>query len=295
VAARPRLPAAIDDFRDHTWCREDARRIESAHEAERFIDRVGFAACMTDSRRPGPSLYVAVCGRRDAVMPRNVQTDPEASHTWRLKDELVRRGKVYYAKLSRGKSMFIAPRMLPYFHALWGLKRADEAGTLSESARAILKVLRREWEMATSDLRVDSGVTDRARFTKALDELQAAMLVVPSEVLYSPKFTYIWTLGVGRFPDELRKRVTRTLAVREIARCFLSTAGTTLPGELARVVGVPRWEAGLGNQALVKEGFATSPERGVYVLAGGLAPHEDRDARDEPEPDDAGDGEDEPW
>jgi hypothetical protein len=28
---------------------------------------------LTDSRRPGPSLYVAVCGRRDAHMPRNVQ------------------------------------------------------------------------------------------------------------------------------------------------------------------------------------------------------------------------------
>ncbi len=267
MTSRPRLTTAIDDFRDRTWCREDARRIESAHQAERFIDRVGFSACMTDSRRPGPSLYVAVCGRRDAVMPRNVQTDPEASHTWRLKDELVRRGKVYYAKLWRGKAMFIAPRMLTHFHALCGLKRSDEAGTLSEPARAILRVLRREWEMATADLRIDSGVTDRARFTKALDELQAAMLVVPSEVLYSPKFTYIWTLGVGRFPDELRKRVTRTHAVREVARCFLRTAGTTLPGELARVTGLPRWEAGLGNQALVKEGFATSPARGVYVLS----------------------------
>ncbi len=296
VVSRPRLTSAIDDFRDRTWCREDARRIESAHQAERFIDRVGFAACMTDSRRPGPSLYVAVCGRRDAVMPRNVQTDPEASQTWRLKDELVRRGKVYYAKLSRGKAMFIAPRMLPYFHALWGLKRADEAGTLSESARAILKVLRREWESATADLRTDSGVIDRVRFTKALDELQAAMLVVPSEVLYSPKFTYIWTLGIGRFPDELRTRVTRTLAVREIARCFLTTAGTTLPGELARVIGMPRWEAGLGNQALVKDGFATSPERGVYALARGLTPWDDLDeAGDEPDADPDADGDDEPW
>ncbi|MGC4082542.1 MAG: hypothetical protein QM736_10640 [Vicinamibacterales bacterium] len=41
----------------------------------------------------------------------------------------------------------------------------------------------------------------------------------------------------------------------------------TVPGELARVIGIPRWEAGLGNRALVAEGFATSPSRGVYVLA----------------------------
>ena len=277
MAARHQLTPATDEFRDRTWCREDARRIEGAHQAERFIDRVGFAACMTDSRRPGPSLYVAVCGRRDAVMPRNVQTDPEASQTWLLKDELIRRGKVYYAKLARGKATFIAPRMLPYFQALWGVKRAEEATRLSAQARAVLKVLRKEWEMATSDLRTDSGVTDRARFTKALDELQAAMLVVPSEVLYQPKFTYIWTLGVGRFPEELRRRVARAAAGREIARCVLASAGTTLPGELARVIGGPRWEAGLGNRALVREGFATSPERGVYVLAdmAGAAPADD--------------------
>jgi hypothetical protein len=43
-------------------------------------------------------------------MPRNVQKDFEASLTWQLKDELVKRGKVYYAKLARGKATFLAPR-----------------------------------------------------------------------------------------------------------------------------------------------------------------------------------------
>ncbi len=264
------LPEHIQEFRDRTWRREDARRIETAHEAERFIERVGFMSCLTDARRPGASLYVAVCGRRDAVMPRNVQTDPEASQTWLLKDELIRRGKVYYAKLSRGKATFIAPRMVPAFTAIWGLKRAEEADRLSAPARKILRVLRREWEMATSDLRADSGVADRAVFTKALDELQATLLVVPSEVLYAPKFTYIWSLAMGRFPDELRTRMKRETAVRELAKTFLTSAGMTLPGELAKVTGLPRWEAGLGNRALVKEGFATTPARGVYLLADGV-------------------------
>ena len=58
-------------------------------------------------------------------MPRNVQKDEEASHTWLLKDEIVRRGKVYYAKFARGKTMFIAPRMVPFFHAVWGVRRAE--------------------------------------------------------------------------------------------------------------------------------------------------------------------------
>jgi hypothetical protein len=86
--------------------------------------------------------------------------------------------------------------------------------------------------------------------------------------LYQPKFTYIWTLGVGRFPDALLRRVSRETAVREIARCFLAGAGMTLPGEMARVTGLARPEAGRGNRALVAEGYATMSAAGVYHLAG---------------------------
>jgi hypothetical protein len=264
MRTEPPIPAEIEEYRDERWRREATRQVETAFDAERFIEQIGFAACMTDSRRPGPSLYVAVCGRRDAVMPRNVQKDPEASLTWQLKDELVRRGKVYYAKLARGKTTFLAPRMIPYFHAIWGVRRTEEKRRLSRHAQAIVHVLRKEWEMSTADLRDESGVRDRKAFARGMDELQAAMIVVPSEVYYLPKFTYIWTIGVGRFPDALRRRVSRETALREIARCFLAGAGMTIPGEMARVTGLSRPEAGRGNRALVAEGYATMPARGVY-------------------------------
>jgi hypothetical protein len=261
------LPDEIEDFRDERWRREGARQVGTAHAAERFVEDVGFAACLTDARRPGPSLYVAVCGRRDAVMPRNVQKDEEASLTWTLKDELVKRGNVYYAKLARGKAMFLAPRMIPYFHAVWGMRRADEERRLSKNARTVLRVLRSEWELATADLRDEAQLKDRKTLTAALDELQAAMLVVPSEVFYLPKFTYVWTLAIGRFPDALRRRISRDTALREIARCFLSNAGMTVPGELARVTGLSRSEAGRGNRALVAEGFAAMLAPGTYRLS----------------------------
>jgi hypothetical protein len=266
MRSKPQIPAEIEDHRDEHWRREATRQIETAFDAERFIEQVGFAACLTDCRRPGPSLYLAVCGRRDAVMPRNVQKDPEASLTWGLKDEIVARGRVYYAKLARGKAMFLAPRMIPHFHAVWGVGRSEEKRRLSRNAQKVLKVLRAEWEMSTSDLRDESGVKDRAAFTKAVDELQAAMIVVPSQVFYQPKFTYIWTLGVGRFADALRRRPRRDIALREIARCFLAGAGMTVPGELARVTGLSRPEAGRGNRALVEEGYATMLAPGLYRL-----------------------------
>jgi hypothetical protein len=267
MRAKPQVPDEIEDYRDARWRREATQQVATAFDAERFIEDVGFAACMTDVRRPGPSLYVAVCGRRDAVMPRNVQKDPEASQTWVLKDELVKRGKVYYAKLAGGKAMFLAPRLVPYFHAIWGVRRQEEKRRLSKPAQAILRVLRREWEVATIDLRTDSKIKDRTKFNRAMDELQAAMLVVPSEVYYVPKFTYIWTLGVGRFPNELTRRVRRDTAVKEIARAFLAAAGMTVPGELARVAGLSRPEAGRGNRALVAEGYANMLSPGTYELA----------------------------
>jgi hypothetical protein len=261
------IPEDVQDYRDQYWCRDASRQVQTVLDAERLIERLGFAACLTDGRRPGPSLYVAVCGRRDARLPRAVQKDHETSLAWALKDQMLRRGRVYYAKLARGKAMFLAPRMVPCFKAIWGMKRADEARRLSRPAQAILKVLRREWEMGTADLRAASRIEERAAFMRALDELQAAMIVMPSDVVYEPRFTYLWTLAAGRFPELVTRRIDREAALAEIARCFLAGAGMTVPGELARVTGLSRAEAGRGNRRLVAEGYATSPTRGVYVLA----------------------------
>jgi hypothetical protein len=154
--------------------------------------------------------------------------------------------------------------MIPHFHAVWGVRRSEESTRLSPDARAILRVLRREWDLSTADLREDSRVRDRRSFSKALDELQAAMLVVPSDVFYQPRFTYVWSLAVGRFPESLRRRRQRDVALREIARGFLGGAGLTVRGELARVAGLSRAEAGRGNRALVAEGYATMFAAGVY-------------------------------
>jgi hypothetical protein len=137
---------------------------------------------------------------------------------------------------------------------------------LSPPAQDILKVLRKEWEMATRDLRSASGVKERGAFTKAIDELQRAFKVIPSEIVYEPKFTYIWTLTESRFQEELATVVNREEALKEIARAYLAGAGMTLRGELARVTGLSNPDAGLGNWALVDEGFATRLAPGVYRL-----------------------------
>jgi hypothetical protein len=269
----PPLPEQIELYRDRMWRRDEDLRIESAIDAERFIEDVGFANTLTDTRRAGPSLYIAVCGRRDVSLPRNVQKDEETSLAWHLKDEVMRRGRVYYAKLAGGRSMFVAPALISHFAAIWMPRRKDEPQLLSTAAQRVLKVLRREHDLATGDLRAESGVTERAAFTRALDELQRRMKVIPQDVIYQP-FSYIWTLAEDRFPEELRKpsdttgvAARRKTALREIARAYLAGAGMSVLGETARASGLSRVEAGSGNHQLVDEGYAIRLRQGIYALA----------------------------
>jgi hypothetical protein len=261
------LPEEIEVHRDRMWRRDPENRVEDVYGAERFIEDVGFCEALTDSRRPGPSLYVAVCGRRDAHMPRNVQKDPESRLAWTIKDDVMRRGKCFYGKLLRGRSTFIAPRLVPFFNALWGMPRKLEKKMLSAEAQAILKVMRCEWEMASRDLREESGIRERTQFNKAMTELQRSLKIIPTEVLYEPTFTYIWSIPEARFADQLAENVERDTALKEIARAYLVGAGMTLRGELARVTGLRSPEAGLGNWGLVDEGFADRLAPGVYRLS----------------------------
>jgi hypothetical protein len=260
------LPEEIELYRDRKWRREESLKIETAPDVERMVEDLGFCLTLTDARADLPSVYIAVCGRRDAHTPRNVQKDYECSLAWTFKDEVMRRGRVYYAKLSKGRSMFVAPRLVAYFNAIYGLPKAKEKEILSPEAQKILKVLRKEWEMATADLRSEAKIADRKAVTKAIDELQKAMKVLPQEVLYAPKFTYIWTLAEARFPKELAKKVDRATALREIARAYLQMQGLTWRGELAKTLGLNRKEIGKANHQLVDEGFAERLETGVYRL-----------------------------
>ena len=155
-----------------------------------------------------------------------------------------------------------------------GCHCARTSPELSAAAQRVLKVLRREHELATADLRVSSGVTERSAFTRALDELQRHMKVIPQDVIYQPTFSYIWMLAEDRFGGELRKRgdvsgvaARRKTALREIARTYLAGAGMSVLGETARASGLSRVEAGSGNHQLVDEGYAIRLTQGIYALA----------------------------
>ncbi len=260
------LPEDIEQWRDRKWRREETLKIETAAQVEALVEDLGFCLALTDARTNLPSVYIAVCGRRDAHSPKNVQKDYEMSLAWTLKDDVMARGKIYYSKLCKGRAMFVAPRLVPYFNAVWGVAKSQEKSALSEEAVKVLKILRKEWEMGTSDLRRAAKIEERQKLTKALDELQRALKVVPQECLYHPTFTYIWTLAEARFPKELSKKISREDAVKELARAFLQMSQMTTRGEFARALGINRVEAGRANHALVNAEFAERLSVGVYRL-----------------------------
>jgi len=261
------LPEEIEQYRDRKWRRDESLKIDSAEQLESMVEEIGFCLGLTDIRKGLPSVYIAVCGRRDAHMPRNVQKDFEANRAWMLKDEVIARGKLYYGKLIKGNSWFLAPRMIPVFNSIWGCTQDAEAETLSDNARLVLKVLRKEWEIGTADLREACGFKDKKDLTKAMDELQKRMKVVPQEVVYVPKFTYIWTLAEARFPVELNVKIPRDEAVKALAKAFLEMHGMTLLGDLSRAFGLSRWESGRANHQLVDDSFAERLATGVYKVS----------------------------
>ena len=120
--------------------------------------------------------------------------------------------------------------------------------------------------MATADLRAETGL-DRAALTKAVDELQRRMKLIPQEVVYVPKFTYIWTVAEARFPEEMKIKMSRETAIRELARSYLTMCGMTLLGDLSRAFGFQRWESGRANHQLVDTGSAERVSTGVYKVA----------------------------
>ena len=228
MRVKPDVPAEIEDFRDHRWRRDEMRAIQTALDAERFIEQAGFAACLTDSRRPGPSLYVAVCGRRDAVLPRHVQKDPEASHTWFLKDDIVRRGKVYYGKLTRGKAMFLAPRMIPYFHAIRGVRPAEAPKRLSRDAQKVLRSTAPR--MGDGDVgsaqsiggHGSRGVHPRDRRASSRDDRRAERRRLSALHLHLDA-------GGGPIPGPPSPACDRETALREIARAFWPAPARRFP------------------------------------------------------------------
>jgi hypothetical protein len=244
----------IECRRDRTFRRLPGLRVGGRQRALQFLNDAGLATLYAYRAVNLPCLWVAVCGRRDPEFPHHSHHDPEVGLAWRLKDELPAAGKVFYAKLYRGKPTFVAWDVFPAVYRLFGPQRdhvaAYRAGLLSPAAKAILDVLHRQRPLETSALRL---ATDLARsgqrrvFDGAMSELQQTLHITMVEVRYGP-FTYVWDLVEARAREAVRaaRRWREAAAAAQLARRYLRAVVCATPNDLVMALGAKaRAEAAL--------------------------------------------------
>jgi hypothetical protein len=108
------------------------------------------------------------------------------------------------------------------------------------------------------------GAPDRKSFNRTMDELQRSIKVLPTDVLYEPFFTYIWSPVEVRFGNELKRKCRRDDAVVEIAASYMESAGVTTIAELSKFTGLKRPDAEQAFRQLVEEERAVMLEEGNF-------------------------------
>ena len=236
---------ALECLRDRTLRRLPQLRVQGPGRAVRFINDVGLASLFATRGLNLACLWVAVCGRRDPQFPHHSHHDPEVGLAWNLKNQLPAEGRVFYAKLIRGRPTFVAWDLFPDVYRLFGPQRSYvkeyRDGLMSPAARAILDALHRKCPQETFELKLNTGLArpnQRRTFDAGMAEVQQKLYVAMREVRDDP-FTYVWDLVEARFPDavaEARKRRPRNASF-VLARRYLEGVLYASPLQLQSVLG----------------------------------------------------------
>lgn len=236
---------AIERRRDRTFRRVPALRVGGPQRAAQFLDAAGLATLFAHRQLNLPCLWVAVCGRRDPVFPRHSHHDPEVVLAWNLKDQLPQAGRVFYAKLLRGRPVFVAWHLFPAVYRLFGPRTghrtAFRAGLLSPAASAVLDALQRRHPQDTLSLKLATNLarpSQRRAFDAAIAELQQTLHICMAEVRYDP-FTYVWDLVRTRHAERLRGAAAlgEPAAAEAVLRHYLSVVIAATVNDAALVVG----------------------------------------------------------
>lgn len=265
---------ALERRRDRTLRRVPALRVAGARRALHFLNDVGLASLYATRALNLPCLWVAICGRRDPQLPHNTHYDPEVGLAWNLKDQLPAEGKVFYAKLIRGKPTFVAWDLFPAVYRLYGPERdylsAYRNGLLSPTAKAILDALHRKRPQETFELKLATNLarpSQRRVFDGAIAELQQRLFISMREVRYDP-FTYVWDLVAERFPEAVKRsrQWNPEEAATHLTRRYLQAVIYASANDVTAVVG-DRARAETALASLRQEGAVDSDAR-IDGLAG---------------------------
>jgi len=243
----------VERLRAHNYRRTRTRRIQTLHQAERFVRETGFCFFWPIKGVEMPSLFHAIAGRvRDVPMAHD---DPDLSKCWNWKDQSLGTKRWYYAKLLSRRATLISPEFLPVFYALspnYGddedYRQEYEAGLLSRDAKNIYEVLQRTGSLHTVRLRKEAGLaadSAKAAFERALVELQVGMKIVPIGIAEAGAwhYSFIFDLVTRQFPEAAAQaqQISRSQARAMLVSQYLDNVVAVSRAEIVRVFGVLRW------------------------------------------------------
>ncbi|HLF26590.1 MAG TPA: crosslink repair DNA glycosylase YcaQ family protein [Anaerolineae bacterium] len=273
--------AQLTRLRDTHYRRKPGLRLKNPADAVRFVNERGFCFFWPITGIEMPSLWAAVAGNR----PVADEHDDPGHVTWGWKDQSLDKRWWYYAKLLRGRATLVALDVLPYFYALSENFGGPEdyleeyrAGRLSLEAKTIYEALRDLGSMDTVRLRRETRMTadtSKARFEKALTDLQKGLKILPVGVAQAGawRYAFMYELVDRWFPDlpASARDIARGAARVELARRYLENVIAATPATLTRVFGWRKDEMDAAIATLLESGAIVSGvqvegERGEHIV-----------------------------
>ncbi len=185
--------------------------MKRADDIRAFVGETGVCLLFPVRGIEMPNVYQAVAGFAKPMTTKH--DDPHIALTWSTKDEALEKRWWYYGKLVRGKATLVSLDLLPHFYALsenFGDERdylhEYEAGTLSAEARNIYEALLRHGPLHAIEIKRKAnlyGDALKARFDKALTELQMGLKVLPVGVAKAGawRYAFVYEIVSRWFPD----------------------------------------------------------------------------------------------
>ncbi len=202
--------------------------VRTPDDAVRFVEAVGFCTW-------GPIKSLAFPNLADAMGASALETE---NATWFWKDDLHVERRLFFGRVVRGQTSFVANDYLPDLIAALGGRGMEgerdpeelyAEGRLSREAKAICDLLREQGATPTRGLR-SGALLSGSVAERALVELQRRLIVCKVGITGRTRgtYSYVWDLAERFVPDAFREAAaTAPSAARARIRGQLEAFGIT--------------------------------------------------------------------
>ncbi len=242
---------SLQEYRARTYRLPPRSALANKEDALAYLEERGFIFFWPIRGIDLPSLWTATAGDR----PVAAEHDDPGHITWSWKDDLLDKRRWYYGKLLRGKATLVSLKTLPHFYALSkrvaeldDYRLAYEEGKLTREARVLADVLLNHGAQHTIEFRRlahMSASTSKARFLRALTELQRGLWVLPIGVARagSWRYAFIYELFDRWFPEiyRLAKEIRTQEARSHLLKSYINSVGALKVKDVRKLFG---WREG---------------------------------------------------